>query len=582
MCGFPDNKKLDCAISRQISILLCQPMANTPKRWPELVLAALLVMIVATLGSLVAGSLEWQRQIRQLEVDIALRRELLRSELERHRLLPTALARNPKLAVAVDRQAPMAARAAAIDALNIEFEELARADGTATLYLVDARGITVAASNHLSAASFIGQDYSFRPYFRDAMRIGTGQLFAQGTVSGVAGLYLAQRLSSGSGVIVTKVEFTDLERKWRTGRDETLVIDDQSTVLLASDPQRRFTQYAPDAQRADRTISSALPASYQNWMLVLQRDIGPALWASRLTGAAIGGLLGLLAAVAMLMTSATRRRRDRQRIELELLVTSRTTELETSNQKLIKEIDERERSEATVQKLREDLAQANRLAILGQISAGVAHEINQPTAAIRTYVDNARKLFERGQPTEALATLATIASLTERIGLITDELRDFSRRSPVTREALHIGDAIDGSLLLLDQSLRMRRVVLQRPNAPERQCVHANRTRLEQVIVNLIQNAMDALVDTAEPTITIESGGDEREVWIRIADNGPGVAPERRNDLFAPFSSTKPLGLGLGLVICRDIIADFGGSLEFAPNESGGALFTVRMPTCRL
>lgn len=557
-------------------------MPSLSHRWLQWLLAALLIAAIASIGSLVGGGIEWQRQFRQLEVDAALRRELLRSELERHRLLPTALARNPQLALAVDRSAPAATRSAAIDALNAEFEQLARTDGSATLYLVDATGSTVVASNYRSPTSFIGQDYSFRSYFRDAMKDGAGELFAQGTVSGVAGLYLSQRLAAGTGVIVTKVEFTDLERKWRTPKDETLVVDRRGTVLLASDPGRRFSRYpvSPPPTQRGASIATQLPTDYAGWTLVLQRDVGAALLGSRLAGAVIGGLLGFLAAAAMLTTAATRRRRERQRAELEHLVASRTAELESSNRKLLREIDERVRSEAAMQKLREDLAQANRLAILGQISAGVAHEINQPTAAIRTYVDNARKLFERGQPTEALAALATIAALTERIGIITEELRDFSRRSPAKLETVHLRDVIDGSLLLLDPSLRMRGVALKRPSAPETQRVHANRTRLEQVVVNLMQNAMEALDTTPRPQIIIETGGDEREVWLRIADNGPGIPPERRNDLFAPFSSSKPLGLGLGLVICRDIVADLGGSLDFTPDASGGAVFIMRLAAC--
>jgi two-component system C4-dicarboxylate transport sensor histidine kinase DctB len=314
--------------------------------------------------------------------------------------------------------------------------------------------------------------------------------------------------------------------------------------------------------------------------VILQRDIGETLLAARLAGALIGGLIGVLLGLGVVLIEANRRRRERQRSELERLVADRTTALETSNRQLLHEIDERIRSESTVQQLREDLAQANRLAILGQISAGVAHEINQPTAAIRTYVDNARKLFERGDHGAALATLSTIASLSERIGFITEELREFSRRSPGRKEPVRLHDVIEGSRLLLEPQLRLRGITLLRPRAPETQRVLANKTRLEQVVVNLIQNAMDALSETRDGTISIDAGGNGHKVWLSIADNGPGVPPERRAQLFAPFSSTKPLGLGLGLVICRDIIADLGGSLEFAPAPDGGAIFTARLPEC--
>ncbi|NBO75426.1 MAG: hypothetical protein EBV29_12465 [Gammaproteobacteria bacterium] len=167
--------------------------------------------------------------------------------------------------------------------------------------------------------------------------------------------------------------------------------------------------------------------------------------------------------------------------------------------------------------------------------------------------------------------------MTERIGLITQELREFSRRSPGTKERLAVREAIDGAQLLLEQSLKLRRIRILRPTSPETAITFANRTRLEQILVNLIQNATDALADTKNPTITIESGQTANNIWIRVADNGPGVPVDRRADLFSPFSSSKPLGLGLGLVISRDIASDLGGSLEFDPSVTGAA-FVVTLP----
>jgi two-component system C4-dicarboxylate transport sensor histidine kinase DctB len=556
-------------------------MTPLPSRLWLILSAAVGVALVAWVGSVAAARLETQRQTQQLLIDTALRRELLRSEIERHRLLPTTLARNPQLAAAVDPDIPAADRKDTINVLNEDFEQLARADGAATLYLVDARGITRVASNHRLPTTFVGQDYSFRAYFRDAMQRGTGELFAQGTISGVPGLYLAQRLRNGAGVVVTKVEFTDLEKNWQIRNEQTLVVDRSGIVLLTSDPGSRFTAYKSEPDIAGKWISAQLPAPYQDWTLTLRRDIGAAVLTARLFGAALGGTLGLLLVAACYLTFVSRRRRETQRVELERLVTSRTEELENSNRRLVQEIEEHSRSEATVQRLRDNLAQANRLAILGQISAGVAHEINQPTAAIRTYADNAQKMLERGQAAAALATLPLIASLTERIGLITEQLREFARRSPAKREVVSLADVIDGSQLLLEQSLRVRRIRLLRPHSPEQQRVFANRTRLEQVLVNLIQNAMDAVADMTDPQICIETGDDADAVWISVSDNGPGVPPERRDDLFAPFSSSKPLGLGLGLVISRDIVSDLGGSLDFAPGPTGGAVFKVRIPGWR-
>lgn len=553
------------------------PKFSPPTSLNWTIAAILVAAIAGWIGHLLGARYEWRQQNQQLNIDVVLRRELLRSEIERHRLLPTTLAGNPQLAIAVDPRTSRDAREAVVRILNDDFEQLARADGAATLYLVNADGITVAASNHRLSTSFVGQDYSFRSYFRDAMNSGVGALFAQGTVSGIPGLYLAQRLRDTTGVVVAKVEFADLEQTWRREQEETLITNKDDVVLLTSVPNRRFSNYRPSSEIRDGWISSALPALYQDWILVVRRDISVPVLASSLIGASIGVLLGLVSLMMTYLMVESRRRRAKQRAELERLVVQRTTELESSNQRLLREIEERSRSEATVQKLRENLTQANRLAILGQISAGVAHEINQPTAAIRTYSDNARKLLERGEANSVIRVLETISSLTDRIGLITDELREFSRRSPVTRERLAIRDAIDGSQLLLEQSLKLRRIQLKRITFPESQIALANRTRLEQILVNLIQNAMDALIDSQDPSITIETGSTNGHVWIRVSDNGPGIPPERRTELFLPFSSTKPMGLGLGLVISRDIASDLGGSLEIDP-DAVGATFILTIP----
>lgn len=570
------RSNVECALIRLVPY--SDPvMAMQLRSLLSIILTSVVIGITATTGSVIGGRIEEREQRRQLDTDVELRSQLLRSEIERHKLLPTTLASNPELSTAVDPATPDNIRAVSIQRLNNDFERLAAADGAATLYLIDDRGITRVASNHRLSTSFIGQDYSFRPYFRDAITKGAGQLFAQGTVSGLPGLYLSQKLSSGLGVIVTKVEFVALEKSWRHQNDETLVINADGLVLLTSNSARRFAIYNARETRTSTVISSELKTT-NNWTLILLRDIRPSILVTRIFGASVGGLLGLLVSLGLLFSYSQRARRRRQREQLEQLVSQRTSELQASNEKLRFEIDERIRIESKVQRLREDLAQANRLATLGQISAGVAHEINQPAAAIRAYVNNIRRMLEAGDHAQAATTLGTVDSLTERIGLITNELREFSRRAPTAKEVVKFSDIIDGSLLLLDPQLRSRRIVLTRALDKEVQHVHVNRTRLEQVIVNLLQNAMDALDGTTSPQIVIDTGYEDGMAWLKVIDNGPGVPIDRRADLFAPFSSTKPLGLGLGLVICRDIVADYGGSIDFSPAPGSGATFIVRLP----
>jgi two-component system C4-dicarboxylate transport sensor histidine kinase DctB len=266
--------------------------------------------------------------------------------------------------------------------------------------------------------------------------------------------------------------------------------------------------------------------------------------------------------------------------ELEARVAERTSELASANAQLVREIDERQRAEANVQLMQDELVQANKLAVLGQISAGVAHEINQPVCAIRTYLDNAATMINGGQIEAVCDNLVKASDLTDRIGAITQELRAFSRKSARARTKVRIGDAIDGALILMSARTRSVGATISRTEPDPELAVIADRIRLEQVIVNLLQNALDALVNTPQPRIDISVTPDLEtdSAKLIVADNGPGVAAEIAAALFTPFVTNKPQGLGLGLLISRDICIEFGGSLTLAAAPKGGAAFLIQLP----
>jgi two-component system C4-dicarboxylate transport sensor histidine kinase DctB len=243
-------------------------------------------------------------------------------------------------------------------------------------------------------------------------------------------------------------------------------------------------------------------------------------------------------------------------------------------------MDERRRAEAKLLAAQDGLTQSNKLATLGQIAAGVAHEINQPVAAIRAYADNAAVFLDRADDKTAKANLSLISGLTDRIGLITDELRAFARKSSAPPAPVTVREAVDGALLLVGPRLRQQGVRVVRDEADEAARVMAERFRLEQVLVNLLQNALEALEDRADPEIVVQVTVRRSQVRILIADNGPGVAPEAARTLFIPFATTKPRGLGLGLVISRDIVAEFGGELSLEPG-AGGARFVMSLSKAR-
>ncbi|WP_291151771.1 ATP-binding protein, partial [Ensifer sp. SSB1] len=241
------------------------------------------------------------------------------------------------------------------------------------------------------------------------------------------------------------------------------------------------------------------------------------------------------------------------------------------------EIADHRRTGEKLQAVQQELVQANRLAILGQVAAGVAHEINQPVATIRAYADNARIFLDRGQQQTAVENLASIAELTERVGAITDELRSFARKGRFVAEPTPMREVIEGALMLLRSRFagRMDAIVIDLPE--NGLSVYGSRIRLEQVLINLLQNALEALGTRGDAEIRVHcADGPSGTVSLVVADNGPGIPQHIREDLFTPFNTSKDEGLGLGLAISKEIVADYGGEIAVETSDKG-TVFTVRL-----
>ena len=530
---------------------------------------------------------------------------LLSSELQKFRLLPLVLVEYPDVAAAV---APGGKAASA--RLDHTLELLARRTDAAAIYVIDAKGRTVASSNADLPTSFVGQNYGFRPYFRDAMKSGASELFALGTVSGRPGLYLARRLGDGTGVVVVKVEFDRVEQSWARGAGTSFVIDGHGVILITSKPEWRFRtthrldpamiaharetlqfgaaplQPAPLVLAGDRASATGegRPVEYRvaaaavplsGARLVHLAPLAPALAAAttrvRLWLLAVLLVLGL--ATGVVIRSRERRNMQlRARHALEEEVAHRTAELRDANEQLRVESRQRAAADRRFRAAREELAQANRLGSIGQITAGVAHEINQPVAAIRTYAENAALFLERDEPGAARGNLASIVDLTGRIGTITAELRNFARKRTAAPEPVDLGSAIDGALLLGGDRIRE----LVGVDVPAPVAVLADRVRLEQILLNLLQNAAEALAGTTAPRIAV-TVRDGAMVELVVADNGPGIDKTVAAEVFTPFVTAKADGLGLGLGIARDIAREFGGEIDVVASPLGGAAFRLTL-----
>ncbi len=549
---------------------------------------------------------------------------LLRTVLEKQRSLPFVLARDRDVISALSSGSD-----SMFKLINEKLESLIPGTRASVIYLLDARGLAVASSNWREPTSFVGIDYSFRPYYTGAVSAGSAEHYALGTISKRPGLYISKRIDGASGllgVIVIKVEFDELEADWRRNSDPSFVTDQRGIVLVTSFPEWRFMtqgivpadQKTPmreslqfgDApleplsitptfpQQQPDTVKARLPGAAKdedfvrvqaevpttNWTLHLLTPSTAAVAEATRTAVSLAlivltPLLGITAYLLRRRGLGLRRAREQEaaRLELERRVAARTADLSAAHAQLVRQSEERQKTEAKLQTVQQELVQANRLAILGQVTAGVAHEINQPVAAIRAYADNAQTFLHRTQLDSVKDNLKSISGLTERIGSITDELRTFSRKGTGEAGPISVSDIIEGALLLLGSRFRQRAGQIITETPPPEIKVHGNRIRLEQVLINLMQNALEATEGGPASRICLRYAVTDGEVELIVSDNGPGIPEEIMRALFTPFNTSKDRGLGLGLVICHDIVAEYGGRIEVESSGTGTS-FTVHLP----
>ncbi|WKL57586.1 ATP-binding protein [Asticcacaulis sp. ZE23SCel15] len=519
---------------------------------------------------------------REARVTAQLRVAVLQSELDKQRAVPVILADDSDVVAAL--RAPDPARFIRI---SQKLERLRQETRGAVIYLIDDKGVAVAASNWALPVSFVGENYGFRPYFRQAMTGVVAEQFALGTVSHKPGLYMAHSVSDDGkaiGVVVVKMEFDAIEASWAQSPQLTYVTDRAGKVVLTARQDLRFQSQPP--VRTDEFVTPvAVPVD--GWQLQVVSSARPALDMARNAILMLALALGL---TSMLIIWQWRRVRLRQaqgailaareaeyRQRLEGDVEARTREISITNARLSAEIHDRRDAERRLSSLQADLVQANKLASLGQITAGVAHEINQPVATIRILADTSVKMLGVAKARAMLSdNLDKIIRMCERIGHITGELRTFSRKATGEVEPVPLQDTVMSSILLNQSRLHENRVALICDPIDPVLKVMAGRIRLEQVLVNLLQNAFEALEATPNPTVSLTVEVTDDWVTLKVIDNGPGLKPEVLDQLFTPFVTTKPKGLGLGLVIAHDILRDFGGDLS-AESTDAGASFILRL-----
>lgn len=589
---------------------------------------------LAALGALVAAvalSLALLPQLERFFVDevrerneaaLRLAVEGLTGTLSRFEAFPALIAERPALAELLENPGDEALRAR----VSAQFSEDTRALGASDVYLMDRTGLTIAASSYLKERSFVGRSFDYRPYFTDAVRGGLGRFFALGTTSQERGYYYAAPVLRDSAVLgVVGVKFTveEFETAWQGGENDLLVSDLDNVVFMSNRPDWHFRTLQPLDTEArarieqdrqypldrleplDHVISSRwggaevidiagapspfllsrLPIPEAGWQVHVLTPVAPALAQARVALLAV--LLGLLVLAMVVLVIRQRRLRLLDRIEtqrtqqdvLERRVAERTRDLNDANQQLTMEVQERRATETRLKTTQRELIQAGKLAALGQMSAALSHEFNQPLSAIKSYSDNAGTFLERGRVPETRENLQRISRLVDRMAEISQHLRSFARRPKDQTGPVPLTAALDDALALVDMRLKRQNAVVARDMPEGEIWVTGGQVRLEQVIVNLLSNALDAMAGTPDPRIEIALSEGPSEAVLTVRDHGPGLSGDALEQAFDPFFTTKDpgKGLGLGLSISYNIVRDFGGRLEADNHPEGGAVFTLTL-----
>jgi two-component system C4-dicarboxylate transport sensor histidine kinase DctB len=564
----------------------------------------------------------------------------LKSELARYAYLPSLLNLNPDI-VQLLQQPHNAAIAKRVDRYLAAVNRGAHSN---TLYIMSVEGNTLASSNWDEPDSFVDMNFGYRPYFQKALATGRGSFYGLGAASKKAGYFYAERIFADGkivGIATVKITLDKIEALWRHAGDTAMISDGHGVIFLSTweswkfktldalsdearssiialhqydapgalqaiglvrqtpeGEQAQTARFAPDADLGphapaflrSRFLILSRPMSDTSWMISSLSDIRSARVAA--LNVALGVGLGMTLIAVFILYLLQRRRTVAQELaakeslrrlneDLERKVTRRTDALSKINKTLKVEIAERWRAEAVLKSTLQELVQAGKMAALGQMSASITHELNQPLAALRTLSANALAFMQRSELDQVHENLRVICSMTERMGKITSQLKRFARKSPTYLERVLISSAVSNSLFLLDARIRSGNIQLRREEPDAKVFAIAEPNRLEQVLINLIGNAIDSMAEAGNVrahVLTIAVSCEAGHVAIEVRDTGAGMSEEVRGHLFEPFFTTKDQGegLGLGLTISASIIQEFGGTL-LADVRPDGTVFTVRL-----
>ena len=468
--------------------------------------------------------------------------------------------------------------------------------GAAAILLLDANGRVVAATDR----NRLGENQRNSPQFVDASR-AAGTVFTTAQQdTGVYDFAYSRRVVANNkslGVIVVEVDLKKFQSAWAGISDAVIVSAPTGSILLATEktwlgvPEEDALSRRSAPSSIKRAIQATqdwtvLPAEaylrgkavmrqeirvpFRGWKMVLFTTYG--VIRQRVNAVLALEIMGFSIFLALSFYQLSR-----QTLTRALFFQKESDDLRKLNIRLQREVSERQKVEKNLQVAEQTLAQSSKLAALGEMSAAISHELNQPLAAMRTYLAGAKLLLQRKRPDEALTSFQRIDDLIGRMGAITRQLKSYARKGGEDLIAVDVRSAINGALEIMEPQLKARQISISKTLPIEPVFILGDQLRLEQVMVNLVRNALDATSTVVLPEIEILLLADETAI-LTVRDNGEGISD--LNELFEPFFTTKKPGdgVGLGLAISTGIITDLGGRLVARNGSAAGAVFQVTLP----
>ena len=574
-----------------------------------------------------------QRQSKQNAERYA---ESIHAHLQRFEAVPRIVSQLPYI-----KEALFPADEESLEEFNSKLFTLNSELRTDVIYVINQKGETLASSNYRDEDSFVGSNYSFRPYFQDAINGIEGRYHALGAESSKLGYYYSAPIYRWGiivGVIVAKVNLEFAKELLHQGEENWLVTDHNNIVFLASDKNWLYKSIQPLSgstrseilntkqygsqtletintslfedtalnQNSDATTNSdeKTPASLclrnfsgdpegcdeylfgvftlpaEKWNVYSLYSRTSVFWRTVFALTIVSLAYWLVALVYAYLSNQYSHRRYLARVndQLEDRLNFLTQDLRKANQELQSSVNHYRVAKEELERTQDELIQAEKLAVLGEVAVGLNHELNQPLLAIKAYSDNTREFLQRDNVSSAIENLSEINHVTETMAMIISRFRVFSRKD-TSSTLVNVRSAIDGALVIFMPRARNQKIkVLQEFDLTEPAKVYCDQIQLQQVILNLLANAAQAIESLDKQIIEIKLEKSSDIVTISIADNGPGLEDVKSDQLFTPFYTTKPQGLGLGLSLSKRIIETFDGDISFGKSRFGGTEFRIVLP----